>query len=190
VTNNPLDIAINGGGFFQHGRRTGGTLTAATASSSSTRTAIIVNSPRGCSSRASWRQWRRHRPASPTFRCACSIPARADRCPRRPATSTGGAVRPTSTSIRACPAIALPFNYTDPTTYNQSTAVTTYDSLGNPHTYSMYFVKTAANAWDVYATVTNPAGAASATFQLGRGGQPDVQHVGQHLGADCRRHFR
>jgi flagellar hook protein FlgE len=36
------------------------------------------------------------------------------------------------------------FDYNDPTSYNQSTAVTTiYDSLGNPHTYSMYFVKNA-----------------------------------------------
>jgi hypothetical protein len=27
-----------------------------------------------------------------------------------------------------------------------------YDSLGNPHTYSMYFVKAGVNAWHVYAT--------------------------------------
>jgi flagellar hook protein FlgE len=114
-----------------------------------------------------------------------------DRRPRRPAPAPAPpACRPTSTSIRAFPAIALPFNYADPTTYNQSTAVTTYDSLGNPHTYSMYFVKTAANAWDVYATVTNPGRRRADLSKSGRGGQPDVQHVrAAYLGADCRHHL-
>ena len=38
-------------------------------------------------------------------------------------------------------------------TYNKSTAVTVYDSLGNPHIYTMYFVKSATvtNSWNVYA---------------------------------------
>lgn len=47
-----------------------------------------------------------------------------------------------------------PFDYTDPTSYNSSTSSTIYDSLGNAHTYTMYFVKTAANTWDTYATLT------------------------------------
>jgi flagellar hook protein FlgE len=39
----------------------------------------------------------------------------------------------------------------DPTSYNSSTAMTTYDSQGNAHTLTMYFRKSAANTWDVYA---------------------------------------
>ena len=38
----------------------------------------------------------------------------------------------------------------DSTTYQGATSMSVYDSLGNAHTLSMYFVKTAANSWDVY----------------------------------------
>jgi flagellar hook protein FlgE len=40
---------------------------------------------------------------------------------------------------------------TDPSTYNYSTSVVTYDSLGQPHTSALYFrrIDTAARTWDV-----------------------------------------
>ncbi len=42
----------------------------------------------------------------------------------------------------------------DPSMYNYSTATSIYDSLGNPHTLSFYFVKTAvAGQWQVYGNV-------------------------------------
>jgi flagellar hook protein FlgE len=42
----------------------------------------------------------------------------------------------------------------DPLTYNYSTALSIYDSLGNDHTMTFYFRKTAASGqWDVYANV-------------------------------------
>jgi flagellar hook protein FlgE len=44
------------------------------------------------------------------------------------------------------------FDPTDPTTYTDSTATTVYDSLGNQHTLQTFFVKSAANTWDVYNT--------------------------------------
>lgn len=51
---------------------------------------------------------------------------------------------------------ALGFNVADATTYNHSTSATLYDSLGNPLTMTMYYVKTANNQWDVYSRVNNP----------------------------------
>ena len=63
-------------------------------------------------------------------------------------------------------AITLDFDYTNPNTYNRSTALSIYDSLGNPHTYTMYFQKTGVNTWDVYATVTNPSGATTSFTDL------------------------
>lgn len=46
------------------------------------------------------------------------------------------------------------FSITDPTSYTSTTSQTIYDSLGNPHTQSLYFVKTAqANKWDVYTSL-------------------------------------
>lgn len=46
-----------------------------------------------------------------------------------------------------------PFNAADSDTFNYSNAVgPIYDSLGNPHDVAVYFVKTAANTWNVYGS--------------------------------------
>lgn len=51
---------------------------------------------------------------------------------------------------------ALPaFNPADSTTYDYTTAVGIFDSLGNMHTLQTYFVKSAVNTWDVHATSTD-----------------------------------
>ncbi|MFI4963145.1 MAG: flagellar hook protein FlgE, partial [Legionellales bacterium] len=51
--------------------------------------------------------------------------------------------------------IATPFNATDPTTYNYRSDETIYDSLGNPYVASMFYVKTADNAWTTQFAVDN-----------------------------------
>jgi flagellar hook protein FlgE len=48
---------------------------------------------------------------------------------------------------------ATPFDMTDPTSFNSSTAVSVYDSLGNQHSLQTYYVKTAASTWEVYASL-------------------------------------
>lgn len=45
------------------------------------------------------------------------------------------------------------FNPLDASTYNNSTSLTVYDSLGTNHIASLYFQKTAPNTWDSYLTV-------------------------------------
>ncbi len=45
------------------------------------------------------------------------------------------------------PVISLPFNYNDPDTYNYSSSVQIFDTLGNPQLLSTYFTKTADNTW-------------------------------------------
>lgn len=52
---------------------------------------------------------------------------------------------------RATPPTNFPFNADDPTTYNKQTPVDVYDTLGNAHVMSLYYVKTGAGTWDVYA---------------------------------------
>jgi flagellar hook protein FlgE len=58
--------------------------------------------------------------------------------------------------------VTTPFSITDPTTYNYSSSTTIYDSLGNSHTLQTYYVKTGPTAsapagtegtWDVYASL-------------------------------------
>jgi flagellar hook protein FlgE len=46
-----------------------------------------------------------------------------------------------------------PFDPANSSTYNYPNAVTVYDSLGNPHEFATFFVKTGTNSWDVYGTV-------------------------------------
>ena len=51
----------------------------------------------------------------------------------------------------ATPPTTTPFDPTNSATYNNTTSVTTYDSLGVQHTTSFYYVKNAAaNTWDMY----------------------------------------
>lgn len=66
----------------------------------------------------------------------------------------------------------------DPLTYNYSTALSMYDSLGNDHTMTFYFRKTAVSGqWDVYSNVDgttnqNNGGAAPiGTLTFGTNGQ-------------------
>lgn len=49
-------------------------------------------------------------------------------------------------SNNTVPATA-PFDPADPTTYNSSTSTNVYDTQGNAHVMTQYFVKTAANTW-------------------------------------------
>lgn len=48
-----------------------------------------------------------------------------------------------------------PFDAKDGDTYNFSTNVTTYDSLGNEHNLNLFFVKTDDNKWQAYAQDTS-----------------------------------
>ncbi|OAN18632.1 flagellar biosynthesis protein FlgE [Photobacterium jeanii] len=52
---------------------------------------------------------------------------------------------------------ATQFNFSDPNTYDKSTSVTIYDSLGQPYKMTTYYVKdnTAPNRWATYYTVTD-----------------------------------
>lgn len=54
----------------------------------------------------------------------------------------------------ATPPTTVPFDPTDATSYNSSTSLIVYDSLGAQHTASMYYVKTAVpNQWQSYLYV-------------------------------------
>jgi flagellar hook protein FlgE len=71
------------------------------------------------------------------------------------------------------------FDSADPTTYHNSTAVTVFDSLGNSHTLQSFFVKTAPGVWSVFntadgvSTTVLPASTATLTFN-GTGTAPTI----------------
>jgi flagellar hook protein FlgE len=49
--------------------------------------------------------------------------------------------------------VTTPFSAADETSYNFARSMTVYDSLGAAHTASMHFVKTATNEWDAHVSV-------------------------------------
>jgi len=58
-----------------------------------------------------------------------------------------------------------PFSPTDPTSYNAASPVTVYDSQGGAHQATVYYVKTATNGWDAHVYVDGiSAGVNAMTF--------------------------
>jgi flagellar hook protein FlgE len=74
-----------------------------------------------------------------------------------------------------------PFNPADPTTYNSSTSTNIYDTQGNAHVFTQYFLKTGPNTWQMNVlidgrnpddpTLTTPS---SVDLQFTAAGQLDV----------------
>lgn len=171
VTNNPLDLAINGGGFFQVQNATGDTLYSRNGQMQVDKDGYIVNA-----------KGQRLMGYTADLNGIINPPATAlrlfdpqlssDAMPQATGQSTAATGIQANLNLdarEAAPTVA-PFDRLNAQTYNKSTAVTIYDSIGNPHIYTMYFVKQAApavNAWDVYATVTNPPGASTPLTNLG-----------------------
>jgi len=71
-----------------------------------------------------------------------------------PALAMGAAVTDPNTGLAYVPPRFLP---PDTASYNHATSYTLYDSLGTSHTATMYFRKTAANAWTAELSVDNQA---------------------------------
>lgn len=61
---------------------------------------------------------------------------------------------------------AAAFDPTDPSTYNSTTSTTVYDELGNSHVLQLFYVKSAPNSWNIYSTVDGgtPSAASPITF--------------------------
>ena len=63
------------------------------------------------------------------------------------------------------------FNVSDPTTYNFSTGLPVYDSLGNAQQLRLYFVKTStANTWNLYSQVGSAAPVAQTNLAFNSSG--------------------
>lgn len=71
---------------------------------------------------------------------------------------------------RAAPLVSADFDPTDSSTYHSSTSITLYDSLGNPRLGSLYFVGTGPGAWDMYMAVDGTLVDADPSTAIGAGG--------------------
>jgi flagellar hook protein FlgE len=143
ATSNPLDVAINGGGFFRMDNN--GTVTyTRNGQFQLNNTGYIVNAGgdkltgytmngNGVLSTGA--------PADLNINTA-SLPPKM--------TSTVNAVL-TLNATDTAPATST-FSPNDPTSYNNATTVSVFDSLGNSHNLQTYYVTNGAGAWNVYAT--------------------------------------
>jgi flagellar hook protein FlgE len=69
-------------------------------------------------------------------------------------------------------AFATPSTSPDPAMFNASSALTVYDSLGNPHVQSMFFVKTAVpNEWNVHTMIDGVSTSGPDTLTFDASGQ-------------------
>lgn len=144
-TNNSLDIAINGGGFFR--MTNNGTVTfTRNGQFQLDKFGYIVDS-------SSKRLTGYSADTAGNLLTGAAVDLRISTADIQPEATT--AIEGTiNLDSRNNPLPAVPaFDPTDPTTYNNSTAVTVFDSLGNSHTLQNFFRKTAANTWSVYTTV-------------------------------------
>ena len=163
TTSNPMDVAINGSGFYR--LSTNGTVSySRNGQFSLDRDGYIVTN--GGARLTGY-------PADPNGQIVASTPidlqvSLANIAPRA---TTTARVAINLDSRESVPAAA--FSIADPTSYNSSTAMTVYDSQGNAHTLTLYFRKSAANTWDVYGAADGAVlngGAALGTMNFGGNG--------------------
>jgi flagellar hook protein FlgE len=146
TTDNPLDLAINGGGFFQVTDASGALEYTRNGQFKLDRLGNIVNT-------AGQRLLGYMADTQGVIQTGKSGPL----------TLPTGGISPHGTSkigmeinLDSASAPTLPagggIDFDDVTTYNKPTSQTVYDARGQEVTLTYYFQKTAANTWDVYAT--------------------------------------
>lgn len=140
---NPLSLAINGGGFFRIS--TNGVV-------SYTRNGQFNLDQNGYIVNASSDRLTGY-PADAAGNIAAGSPIdiKLDLTNILPKTTSASQAQVNLDSGSTVPTSA--FSVTDPTSFNYTTSTSVYDSLGNAHTFTNYYIKTAANAWQVQAAV-------------------------------------
>lgn len=153
ATNNPLDLAINGGGFF---RMSGEGSIAYTRNGQFDvdKDGYIVNT-------GGFRLTGYPANSTGTILPATPTDLRVDTADLPPNPSSAIEIGLNLDSRDTTPVNA--FSETDPTSYNSSTSVTVYDSLGNDHILTMYFRKAAGGTWDVYQSLDGGTAASTGT---------------------------
>ncbi|MHB1676848.1 MAG: flagellar hook protein FlgE [Sulfuriferula sp.] len=142
ATSNPLDVAINGGGFFRMDNN--GTVSfARNGQFQLDKTGYIVDA-------------NNDRLTGYTANAAGLLSTGA---PADLNINTANLPPKTTSTVNALlnlnAASTVPtnaFNINDPTSYNNATSVSVYDSLGNSHILQTFYVTNGAGSWNVYAT--------------------------------------
>lgn len=154
ITNNQMDLAISGNGFFIT-QTTNGQAYTRNGQFQVDKDGYIVNNG---DKLMGWGVVPDSNPAKMREGELQTLKVNTDMI--QPVASDGGTtpikmVRLT-TNLDSRQTVPPSFMVSDATTYNHSTSATLYDSLGNPLTLTTYYRKKASNEWEVYARINNP----------------------------------
>lgn len=141
-TNNALDLAINGDGFFR--------LSDGGATVYSRAGAFGLDASGYISNNNGYRLTGYQADATGNITGALGE-LQVSLSDLAPSATTAMDVGVNLDATAAVPAVA--FNPAVPTSYNNATSVTVYDSLGSTHLATTYYRKTATNTWDSYLYV-------------------------------------
>ena len=167
-SNNPLDIAINGAGFFR--TETSGLIQySRNGQFSLDKNGYIVN-PQGAKLTGYGLN------ANGQLSAGAPAPLQINSADLAPVKTTNVKMELNLDSRNLAP-LNSPFNADDPTTYNKQTPMSVYDSLGNPHVLSTYYARNASGGWDVYAANNGTEGTALAVASAATGTGPNFATV-------------
>ncbi|MBP1208064.1 flagellar hook protein FlgE [Duganella sp. 1411] len=146
TSNNPLDVSINGGGFFRQVVN-GAVQYSRNGQFHEDNTHTLVNA-QGAQLTGYLSN------TAGVIQLGAPVPLTLDKSDLTPVQTTKANFQMNLSSGEAVPKVN-PFNANDPNTYNKQTVLNVYDSLGTSHIMTTYYVKTDANTWDVYASADN-----------------------------------
>ena len=162
TTNNPLDISINGGGFFRMSQ-SGAITYSRNGQFHLDNAGYIINDKTQRLTGYPVDANGNVVPSTPVDLklSASQIPPRATSAPL-----SGNLTAVINLDSRESNPAVAPFNFANPQTYNFSTGLSVYDTLGVSHTLTTYYVRTGAGAWSAYATLdgANPQLVGNMTF--------------------------
>ena len=161
-TNNPLDVAISGQGFFRLSSQ--GTV-------NYSRNGQFKLDNQGFIVNAAGANLTGHPAVNGTISSGTLSNLQIPNANLPPHVSTNIGIGVNLDSRAATVPTTPAFNPLLPSTYTQSTSLTLFDALGGEQNLGIYFSKTASNAWDVYGTITNPSGTTTTLTGAGAAGQ-------------------
>lgn len=165
TTNNPLDMAISGNGFFR--LDTNGTITySRNGQFHLDKDGYIVNASGARATGYAVNAQAQVVPSNPG-------PIQISNADFPPIATSKGEMLLNLDSREA--EIDADFDADDASTYHKSSSMTVYDSLGNPHALTTYFAKTAPSTWTVYGAADGtPFAAPLGTLSFGSDGNLDM----------------
>jgi flagellar hook protein FlgE len=141
---NTLDMAINGSGFFR---------TSVDGSISYSRNGQFQMDKNGYIVNAQLAQLTGYMADSNgKILAGAPVPIQIDPSDMKPQATTEVETQINLDSASTQPT-TTPFDADDTTSYNKQIPIDVYDSLGNAHVMSSYYVKTGSNSWDVYTAI-------------------------------------